>query len=47
MISRDERNEYHGISVERAQRIVDALRGRITVSVEREMYDAGVLAVPG
>jgi DNA-directed RNA polymerase specialized sigma subunit len=25
-VSRDERNDYHGITVERAQRIIDALR---------------------
>ncbi|MGE3269799.1 MAG: hypothetical protein AB7P40_13695 [Chloroflexota bacterium] len=28
----DERNEYHGISVERAQRILDALDGEVCVS---------------
>jgi hypothetical protein len=32
-ISKDERNEYHGISVERAQRILDALDGSVTVAV--------------
>src|SRR5262245_48847724 len=30
-VSKDERNEYHGISVERAQRIIDALEGSVTV----------------
>jgi DNA-binding Xre family transcriptional regulator len=33
-VSRDERNEYHGITLERAQRIIDALAGRVTVAVE-------------
>jgi hypothetical protein len=32
-VSKDERNEYHGISVERAQRVLDALDGEVTVSV--------------
>jgi len=33
VISRDERNDYHGISVERAQRILDALEGQATLLV--------------
>jgi hypothetical protein len=33
-VSRDERNEYHGIGVDRAQRIIDALGERITAGVE-------------
>jgi DNA-binding XRE family transcriptional regulator len=32
-ISRDERNDYHGISIERAQRILDALEGQATMIV--------------
>ena len=32
-VSKDERNEYHGISVERAQRVLDALDGEVTVSM--------------
>ena len=36
IISRDERNEYHGISVERAQRIFNALRARLTLTVDQE-----------
>lgn len=32
-VSKDERNEYHGISVERAQRILDALDGSVSVAV--------------
>ena len=49
-VSKDEKNEYHGISVERAQRIVDALGGSVTLVVspnqpatpEREIVDAQV-----
>jgi DNA-binding XRE family transcriptional regulator len=33
-VSKDEKNEYHGISVERAQRIIDALEGSVTITVE-------------
>jgi ribosome-binding protein aMBF1 (putative translation factor) len=33
-VSRDERNEYHGISVERVSRILDALGVRLTSTVE-------------
>lgn len=32
-VSRDERNAYHGISLERAQRILDALEGQTTIVV--------------
>ena len=35
MVSRDERNEYHGITVERASRILEAMGVRITTRVER------------
>lgn len=34
MVSRDERNEYHGITVERAQRVLDALGVRLITRVE-------------
>jgi ribosome-binding protein aMBF1 (putative translation factor) len=47
MISRDERNEYHGISVERAQRIVEALKGRLTLSVEQDTSDTPAMAAAG
>lgn len=33
-VSRDERNEYHGIGVERAQRILDALGAQLVTTVE-------------
>jgi DNA-binding XRE family transcriptional regulator len=35
-VSKDEKNEYHGISVERAQRIIDALGGSITVAISAD-----------
>ena len=34
MVSRDERNEYHGISIERAERILNALEVQLVSSVE-------------
>jgi DNA-directed RNA polymerase specialized sigma subunit len=34
VVSRDERNEYHAISVERAQRVLDALQAAVSVRVE-------------
>ncbi len=33
-VSRDERNEYHGLTVERASRILDALRVRLDSWIE-------------
>ena len=36
MVSRDERNEYHGITVERANKIIEALGVRIVSHVEVE-----------
>jgi transcriptional regulator with XRE-family HTH domain len=35
-VSKDEKNEYAGISVERAQRVIDALEGSVTVAVSAE-----------
>jgi DNA-binding XRE family transcriptional regulator len=43
-VSRDEKNEYHGISVDRAQRIIDALEGSVTVAVTTERPAAPELA---
>jgi len=34
VVSRDERNEYHGITLERAQRVLDALDETVTARVE-------------
>ena len=33
-VSRDERNEYHGLTVERASRILDALQVRLNSSID-------------
>ena len=33
-VSRDERNEYHGITVDRAQRVLDAMNETLTSGVE-------------
>lgn len=40
MVSRDERNEYHGITVERAARVLDALGVRLVTRVEVEPMQA-------
>ena len=34
VVSRDERNEYYGVTVERAQRILDALNATVVSQVE-------------
>lgn len=41
MVSRDEHNEYHGITVERAQRILDVLDAQVTLSVSAMVPAAG------
>ena len=33
-VSRDERNEYHGITVDRAQRVLDAMNETLRSRVE-------------
>ena len=38
-VSRDERNDYHGITVERAQRVIMALQGKVRVEAEAPMDD--------
>ena len=35
-VSKDEKSEYHGISVDRAQRIIDAMGGSVTVAVSTD-----------
>jgi transcriptional regulator with XRE-family HTH domain len=35
-VSRDERNECHGITLERAQRVIDALGVRIVMTTESD-----------
>jgi len=34
-VSRDERNEYHGVTVERAERILEALGAEVRTTVEK------------
>ena len=46
-VSRDERNDYHGITVDRASRIVAALQGRIRVEAELTETDVPELATLG
>lgn len=36
-VSKDERNEYHNVSVNKAQRILDAMGSRLKITVELEM----------
>ena len=40
VVSRDERNDYHGVSVERAQRILEALGIRVRMEVEEPVVSA-------
>jgi ribosome-binding protein aMBF1 (putative translation factor) len=42
-VSRDERNEYHGITLERAGRILDALK--VTLHTKVEMEESGDMAL--
>jgi len=42
-VSRDERNEYHGITLERAGRILDALK--VTLNTKVEMEESEEMAV--
>jgi DNA-binding XRE family transcriptional regulator len=37
VVSRDENNDYHGISIEKAQRILDALEGETTLVITRSV----------
>lgn len=41
IVSRDERNEYHGITIERAQRILDALGALVVVKVAEPLAKTG------
>ena len=41
IVSRDERNEYHGITIEQAQRILDALGAFVVVKVAEPLAKAG------
>lgn len=43
-VSRDERNEYYGITMERAIRVLEALHVRLRTKVEVEDYSQAALA---
>lgn len=45
-VSRDERNEYHGITVERASRVLDALNVKMTSSVDEPLKPAVAATEP-
>lgn len=38
-VSRDERNEYHGITIERAERVLQALGGNVRIRVQTKSTD--------
>lgn len=37
-VSRDENNEYHGISIEKAQRILEVFNTRIRMEIEGPIF---------
>ena len=39
-VSRDERNKYHGISIERASRVLEALGAQLTTTIELQLLQA-------
>jgi predicted XRE-type DNA-binding protein len=39
-VSRDERNKYHGISIERASRVLEALGAQLTTTIELQPLQA-------
>ncbi|OGJ14060.1 hypothetical protein A2554_03450 [Candidatus Nomurabacteria bacterium RIFOXYD2_FULL_35_12] len=39
-VSRDERNEYHGTSIEKIQKVLDALGVKLKTAIEAEYLDA-------
>lgn len=41
-VSRDERNDYHGITVERAHRIIQALEGRVTLEAQAPLGESAL-----
>lgn len=45
-VSRDENNEYHGVSAKRAQQILDVLGVRFRAEVEEPLSEQGPEAVP-
>ncbi len=45
-VSRDERNEYHGVSIDRVQRILNSLNVRLVSSVEFESVPEEEFVLP-
>lgn len=43
-VSRDERNDYHGISIERAERVVEALGEKLQISVCQKRANRDLMA---
>jgi hypothetical protein len=43
VVCRDERNEYHGVTLERAAKILNAMRVELRTSVEVPSHDLGTL----
>jgi DNA-binding XRE family transcriptional regulator len=43
-VSRDERNDYHGISIERAERVVEALGEELQISVSQKRRSKDLMA---
>ena len=43
-VSRDERNEYRGVTLERAGRVLEALGAELTTTVEATAADAAAAA---
>ncbi|MBU6455155.1 MAG: helix-turn-helix domain-containing protein [Cyanobacteria bacterium REEB67] len=43
-VSRDERNDYHGISIERAERVVEALGEELQISVSQKRRSKNLMA---
>ncbi|MDQ5934747.1 MAG: hypothetical protein QG574_2816, partial [Cyanobacteriota bacterium erpe_2018_sw_21hr_WHONDRS-SW48-000092_B_bin.40] len=43
-VSRDERNDYHGISIERAERVVAALGEELQISVSQKRHHNDLMA---
>lgn len=44
-VSRDERNDYHGVSIERAQRVLTALNEQLVTYVEQKDETVNELAI--
>lgn len=45
-VSRDERNEYHGVTVERASRVLDAMEVQLKSIFEQPVLPHGIASAP-